>query len=133
MLTTCAAASVSVDAQILLVDLHIHVLLDIRHHIQRNKGSLSFSLGIEGGNTHQSVHTLLRLQIAIGIQSIDLKSHRLDTGLVTVQVIQHLQLKPLALRPSGIHTIQHTAPVTALRAACSCIQLQNSIVFIIFL
>ena len=75
MLATGTAASVGVDAQILLINIHIQISFDIRHNIQRYKGSLTFSLSIERRDTHQTVYSLLRLQIAIGIQSVDLESH----------------------------------------------------------
>ena len=75
MLATGTAASVGVDAQILLINIHIQIALDIRHNIQRYKGSLTFSLSIERGNTHQTVYSLLGFQVAVGIQAVDLKSH----------------------------------------------------------
>ena len=75
MLATGTTASISIDAQILLINIHIQISFDIRHNIQRYKGCLTLTLGIERGDTHQTVYTLLRLQIAIGIQTIDLESH----------------------------------------------------------
>ena len=75
MLATGTAASVGVDAQILLINIHIQIALDIWHNIQRYKGSLTFSLSIERGNTHQTVSSLLGFQVAVGIQAVDLKSH----------------------------------------------------------
>ena len=75
MLATGTTASISIDAQILLINIHIQISFDIRHNIQRYKGCLTLTLGIERRDTHQTVYTLLRLQIAVGIQTIDLESH----------------------------------------------------------
>ena len=75
MLTTGTTASISINAQILLINIHIQISFDIRHNIQRYKGCLTLALGIERRDTHQTVYTLLRLQVAIGIQTIDLESH----------------------------------------------------------
>ena len=75
MLSPGAAASVGIDAQILLVDLHVQIFLNIRHHVQRHKGGLALPLRIKGGYPHQPVHTLLRLQVAVGIHPVDLESH----------------------------------------------------------
>ena len=75
MLATGTTASVGVDAQILLINIYIQISFDIRHNIQRYKGCLTLALGIERRDTHQTVYTLLRFQVAIGIQTIDLESH----------------------------------------------------------
>ena len=132
MLTAGAAASVGVNPKVILVNLHVHVLLDVRHHVQRYKRSLPFALRVKGGNPHQSVDALFRLQIAVGIGSVYLKGHRLDAGLVAIQIIQHLHAKALALCPSGIHAVKHGTPVAALRAACPRVQLEDGIMGVIF-
>ena len=132
MLSAGAAAPVGVDTQVFFVDLHVQVFLNIRHDIQRHKGSLPFSLGIEGGNPHQPVHALLGFQITIGICSVDLESHRLDSGFLPIQVIQHFHGKAPALRPAVVHPVEHSAPVTALGAACPGVQFQYGAVFVVF-
>ena len=48
MLPACAAASVGVDAQILLVNLHVQIFLDVRHHVQGHERGLALALGIRG-------------------------------------------------------------------------------------
>ena len=77
------------------------------------------------------MYALLRFQVAVGIDAIDLKSHRLDARLIPVQIIQHLQGITLTLRPAGVHAVQHTAPIAALRASRPGVELQNGIVFVI--
>ena len=37
MLSAGTTASIGIDTEILLVNLHIHILLNIRHDIQRHK------------------------------------------------------------------------------------------------
>ena len=132
MLSTGTTASIGIDTEILLVNLHIHILLNIRHDIQRHKGSLPLSLRVKRGNTNQSVYSFFRFQIAVSIETVDLKRDGLDSRLVAVQIIQHFNGKALALRPPGIHTVQHAAPVTALGSARSGIELQYGIVLVIF-
>ena len=75
MLSSGSAASVGVDPQIVLVDLHVHILLNIRHHVQGHKGGLTLPLGVKRGNPHKPVYTLLGFQITVGIGSIDLEGH----------------------------------------------------------
>ena len=43
-----AAGTIGIDTQILVPDLHIDVALDIRHDVQRYKGSLPLALRVEG-------------------------------------------------------------------------------------
>ena len=123
MLSACAAASISIDPDILVFHFNIQIFLNIRHHIQRNKGCLPLALGIKRRDTHKTVHTFLGFQIAIGILAVDLERHGLDARLVSVQHIQRIHLISLLFRPSRIHTIEHAAPVAALRAAGARIQL----------
>ena len=59
MLSACAAASIGVDAEILLIDFHIQVFIDFRHHIQGHERSLALALGIEGRYPYQPVHAFL--------------------------------------------------------------------------
>ena len=89
VLSTGTTASVGIHAQILVPDLHIHILFYIGHHIQRYKGRLTFSLCIKRGNTHKTMYTLLGFQITIGIRSVHLKGYGLDSCLITIQVIQY--------------------------------------------
>ena len=74
---------------------------------------------------------LLGFQIPVGIGAVDLESHRLDARLVPVQEVQHFQIEALALRPSGVHAVEHAAPVAALCAACARVELQDGIVGIV--
>ena len=131
VLSACAAASVGIDPQILIVDLHVQILFDVRHDIQRHKGSLPFSLGVEGRDSHQTVHALFRLEIAVGVFPVHLKGDGFDARLIAVQIIQDLYAEALFLGPSGIHAVEHAAPVAALRSARTGVQFQNRIVFII--
>ena len=48
MLSACTAGAVGVYPQIIILDLNVHILLNIRHHIAGHKGSLPFSRRIEG-------------------------------------------------------------------------------------
>ena len=75
MLTTCTGASVGIYTDIFILNFNVDIFLNFRHDIQRNKGGLSFALGIKGGNTHQTVYALLGFQITVGIFSIDLEGH----------------------------------------------------------
>ena len=132
MLAARAAGTIRIDTQILVTNFHIDITLDIRHDIQGYEGCLTLTLCIERGDTYQTVDALLGLQITVSILTVDLKGHRLDTGLVSVQIVQHFHCEAVALRPACIHAVQHARPVAALGAARACVQLQNCVVSVIF-
>ncbi len=119
MLSACAAAAVGIDPDVLVLHLDIQIFLDIRHHIQRDKRGLPLALGIKGRYPHQAVHAFLRFQIPVSILAVDLERHGFDPRLIAVQHIQRIDLISLFLCPSRVHAVEHTAPVTALRAARS--------------
>ena len=123
MLTACTAASVGINAQILRVDLDIQIFFDIRHNIQRYEGGLALALGVEGGNPDKTVYAFFRFQIAVSVLTVYLEGNGLDARFFAVQIVQNFHGKALFLRPSGIHTVQHAAPVAALCAACARIEL----------
>ena len=75
---------------------------------------------------------MLRFQITVSILTIDLQSNRLVTCLVTIQKIEHLNLKASFLSPSLIHTAQHARPVAALGAAGTCMKRQDGIILVVF-
>ena len=87
MLTACTAASVGINAQIFRVDLDIQIFFDIRHNIQRYKGCLTLTLGIERRDTHQTVYTLFGFHITVCISSIDLECDGFNTGFLPVKGI----------------------------------------------
>ena len=88
MLSAGAAGAVSIHPQIVGIDLHIQILFNIRHHVAGNKRGLALSVGVERRNPHQAVNAAFRLQIAIGVFSIDLERDRFHTGFLAVHIIQ---------------------------------------------
>ena len=123
MLTARTAASVGINAQILRVDLDIQIFFDIRHNIQGYERGLTLALGVEGGNPDKTVYAFFRFQIAVSVFAVYLEGNGLDARFFAVQIVQNFHGKALFLRPSGIHTVQHAAPVAALCAACARIEL----------
>ena len=132
MLTAGTTASISINTDLIVIDLYIQILLDIRHNITGYKRCLSLTCCIERRNTHQTVNSLLWFQITVSICSVYLESNRFDTCLIAVQIIQHFQGKSFLICPAAVHTVKHTAPVTGLCSACTCIQLNDSILTVIF-
>ena len=59
MLTAGTTASISIDTDVVVIDLYIQILLDIRHNIAGYKGSLAFTCCIERRDTYQTVNSFL--------------------------------------------------------------------------
>jgi hypothetical protein len=49
-----------------VVDLDLHVVVDLGHHIQRGEGGVPPLGRVERADAHQPVHAPLALQVAIG-------------------------------------------------------------------
>ena len=119
MLSAGAAASIGIDADIIGVDDNVDVLLNIRHYVAGYKGSLSLSLCVERGDPYKPVYASLRFQVTVCVGSVDLEIHRFDAGLVAVNIVHDFNAESFAVCPSCIHSVEHGAPVAALRAARS--------------
>ena len=105
MLTACTAGAEHVHFDILRTDIHFHIFGDFRHHFQRCKGSMTAAGRIEGGDTHQTVHTCFRLQMAVGVGSFDHNGGALEASFFTVQIVQQLVGVAVALGPVGVHAV----------------------------
>ena len=132
MLSAGAAGTIRIDPQIVWIDFHIHIFLNIRHYIAGYERGLPLSVGIKRRNPYQPVYAMLRFQISVSILPVNLKGHRLNSRFFSVQIVQDGSRKSMALCPAGIHPVQHAAPVTGLSSAGSGIQPENGIVSVIF-
>ncbi len=119
MLPACAAGPVSVNLQIVIRNLNINLIRNIRHHVARGERSLPLPCRIKRRDPNQTVYALLRFQIPIGILSIHFKGHGLGSCDIPIQIIQHLDREAFLLCPPTIHAIEHVRPVTRLRPACT--------------
>lgn len=75
MLTAGSAGTIGINPQIILIDLHIQILLNIRHHVAGYKGGLPLSVGVERRDPHQAVDASLGFQISKGVLPVDLEGH----------------------------------------------------------
>ena len=93
---------------------------------------MAASGGVEGGDAHQTVHTGFALQEAVGVFALDHDVRGLQTGLVTVQIVQNLIGIAVRLRPAGVHPVEHIAPVLRLRAARAGMEGEKRVVCVVF-
>ena len=61
VLTTGTTGTIGIDPQVIRVNVHIQIFLNIRHNITGHERGLAFSGRIERGNTHQTVHATFGL------------------------------------------------------------------------
>ena len=74
----------------------------------------------------------LGFQIPEGILPVDLERHRLDPGLLTGQIVQHLHGKALALCPPAVHPVKDAAPVAGFGASGSGVETHDGMIAIVF-
>ena len=105
VLSACPARTVRIDTQIVHIDLDIDILLDIRHDITAHERCLTLARRIERGNPNKTVYTLFGLQIAIGVRTVYLECHRLNTRFISVQIVKYFDREALFIRPSRVHPV----------------------------
>ena len=120
MLTARAAAAVGVDPQILRVDFHSNILVQLRHDFQHRKRCLAFPRRIERRNAHQTMHAFFVLQIAVGVLSLDQKGRALDAGFRIPLQIEDFDMISFFFAPARVHSEQHGCPVHRIDAAGTC-------------
>ena len=117
VLAAVAAGAEGVPLEVAGVDLDIDAVVDERIDKDRREGRLALSLGVERGDTHESMDAVLGLEVAVGVVALHLDGAGLDAGLFPFQKGRNIRLESIALRPAEIHAHQHCRPVVGLRAA----------------
>ena len=78
------------------------------------------------------MHTVLPLQEAIGVGTLNHNVGRLQPRLFALQVVQDFIGEPVALRPAGVHPVEHLTPVLGLGTAGSRVEGHQRIVAVVF-
>ena len=131
MLAAGAAGPVDLHLDVLVPDLHLVVILNLRHDLHRGKAGLPAGVGVKGRDPHQPVDAVLALQKAVGVVPLDGDGRGLDARLIPVLVVQDLVGEVVALRPAGVHPVQHLSPVLGLGAAGAGVEGQNGVVAVV--
>ena len=74
---------------------------------------------------------VLALQEAVGVIPLDGNGCGLDARLVSVLIVQDLVGEVVALRPAGVHAVEHLGPVLGLGAAGAGVEGQNGAVAVV--
>ena len=78
------------------------------------------------------MHAVFALQIAVGVLTLDHDRRALETGLVAVEIVEHLEFKAVLVRPLHIHAVEHLRPVLRLGAARAGVERQNGVAVVVF-
>ena len=108
---------VGVDAQVVGVDLDLDIVLDLGHDLDEGEGGLPALLRVVGADAHEPVDATLGAQPPVGPPAVDGDGRALDAGLLALQLVQDLGLRPVALGPAQVHAQEHLRPVGGLGAA----------------
>ncbi len=126
ILTAGSARTERLPHDIRRIDDHFDGIVHRRSNGDGCECSLTLVVGIERGQTHHAVHTVLAFQITVGIFALELHRARLDTDLVARLVVEHLHLVAVRLAPTHIHAHEHRRPVEGLRTAGARIYIDDS-------
>jgi hypothetical protein len=88
VLAAGARRAIGVDAQILVVDLDLDLVVDHRVDPDRRETGVTPGVGIERRDAHQAVDPAFRLQPAIGVGAVDPGGRRFDPRLLAAALFE---------------------------------------------
>ncbi len=117
VLAAGTARAVGVDAEVLVGDLDLDVLVDLRRHVHRRERRVPALCGIERRDPDQAMHTHLALQVPVGMIADDVERRALQTRLLAVLPVDQLRFPAAALHEAHVHAQEHLGPVLRFRSA----------------
>ena len=102
------------NAQILLVDVDLHRLVDVGVDEHASKRRVPARLGVKRRNAHQAVHARFGAQVAVSPLARDAQRDALDACLVAWLQVQDLGFVATTRHPARVHPLQHLGPVLRL-------------------
>ena len=131
MLAARAGGAVDLHLNVLGSNVDLDVVGQLGHDLERGEARLAAGVRVKGGNAHQTVDAVLTLEIAVGVLALDHDRRALDAGLFAVDIVHHLELEAVLVRPLHIHTVEHLRPVLRLGAARAGVEGQNGVAVIV--
>ena len=117
VLTTSTRRAIGVDAQILIVDLDLDLVVNDRVNPDRGKARVAAIVRIEWRNAHKAMNAALRFEPAISIGAVDANRRRFDPGLLAAAFLEPFDLVSVGIGPAHIHAQQHLCPILGLGSA----------------
>ena len=93
--------AVSVDPQVLVLDIDLDVLVDLGRDEHRRERRLAAAAGIERRYSHEPVHAGLGREQPVSVIALDAKRRGFDPRLASRLLVEDLDLKALSSPPSA--------------------------------
>jgi hypothetical protein len=97
------------------VELHLEVALDLRQDFGEGERRVAALLRVEGADADEPVDAALGLEEAVGEPAVDGDGDALDAGLLALGLVQDLRPELVALGPAQVHAQEHLRPSPWLR------------------
>src|SRR5438132_9588081 len=103
MLAAGSTGAKDVDAHVVGVDLHGHVVLYFRGDLDQGEGSVPAVRGIERAEPDQAVHSTLTLEPPVGALAGDPHRRRLQSRLLAHRLLDEVDAETTPLGPAQEH------------------------------
>ena len=117
VLAAGAAAAEDVALELVVLQLDVDGVVDLRHHLDRGERRLPLVRRPERADPDQAVDAGLAPQVAVDVLALDVDRHGLDARDFAVFAVDDLGLVLVVLAPHQVHPHQHLGPVARLGAA----------------
>src|SRR5581483_1746650 len=117
VLSAGTARPVRIDAEVLVADLDLDLLLDVGKHEDRRERRLPPGIRVERRDADQAVDAGLGLRIAVRIRALDGERRALDARAFAGLLLEELGPEPAPLAPAEVHAEEHLGPVLRLEPA----------------
>ncbi len=125
VLAALAARAERVDPQVLVEDLDLDRVVDLRGDVDRREGGVPPRGRVERRDPDEPVDAVLGLHVAVGVLPLEPQGRALDPRVVGVGDLEDLGLPPLQLAVAHVHPHQHLGPVLGLGAAGAGVDLEE--------
>src|SRR5271163_4418372 len=117
VLPTRSRRAISVDAEFLVVDLDLDLVVDDRVDPDRSEARMAPSVRIERRDADEPMYPAFGLQPAIGVEAADRNGGRFEPGFFAAAFFEPLDLVAVGFRPAHVHPQHHLGPVLRFGAA----------------
>ena len=105
MLPACAACAKDIDADILLFDIYLNIIIELGAYHHARKARMSAPRAIEWANAHQAMDAVFGFQISVGVLAAHDEANIFKTCFLALLKVQNLDLKALSLAKAQIHAV----------------------------
>ena len=127
VLTARPTGAEGVNANLVPIQHHVLIILNLWDHLKHGEGGLSSLLSIKWRDAHHAVHATFCAQPAEHIATTNLKGNATVSGTFTFGEVDNLVRKPVTLRPAHVRAKEHGGPVARFGSACAGLDRHNGI------